>query len=91
MALLVSLGNLGGGLIGSNLFLDRLKPHYYVGYGFCFAIMLTASITAVILRTIYKRLNQQREGMSEEEIRAKYTESELLEMGDKSPFYRYTL
>lgn len=91
MALLVSLGNLGGGLIGSNIFLDRLKPHYYVGYGFCFAIMLTASGVALVLRVIFARLNRQREQLSEEEIRAKYTEGELLDMGDKSPFFRYAL
>jgi hypothetical protein len=29
--------------------------------------------------------------MSEEEIRVQYTEGELLDLGDHSPFYRYTL
>lgn len=29
--------------------------------------------------------------MSEEEIRQKYSEEELLVMGDKSPFYRYVI
>ena len=91
MALLITLGNLGGGLIGSNIFLDRLKPHYFVGYGFCFAIMLTASIVALILRVVYKRINEKRDLISEEEIRAKYTEGELLDMGDLSPHFRYAL
>jgi hypothetical protein len=31
----------------------------------------------------------EREG--EEAIRAKYTEQELLDLGDLSPFYRYTI
>ncbi len=29
--------------------------------------------------------------MSEEEIRVKYSEQELLDMGDKSPLYRYVI
>lgn len=29
--------------------------------------------------------------MDLDEIRARYTEQELLEMGDKSPLYRYVL
>ncbi|KAF2100193.1 MFS general substrate transporter [Rhizodiscina lignyota] len=91
MALLICFGNLGGGLVGSNIFLDRLKPHYYVGYGVCFAIMLAASATAIFLRTVYARINHKRDQLTEAEIRALYTEGELLDMGDKSPFFRYAL
>jgi hypothetical protein len=72
MALLISLGNLGGGLVGSNIFLDRMKPHYYVGYGVCFAIMLIAACTGLFLRIVYSRLNRQRTGFNEAEIRARY-------------------
>lgn len=78
-------------MVGSNIFLDKLKPHYYVGYGFCFAIMFTAVLVALFLRTVYARLNKKRDQMSEEEIRALYSEGELLDMGDHSPFFRYTL
>lgn len=91
MALLVSLGNLGGGLVGSNIFLDRMKPHYYVGYGVCFGIMFIAISTTAFLRICYKRLNAERDAMTEAEVRAKYTEGELLDMGDLSPLFRYTL
>jgi len=91
MALLVSLGNLGGGLVGSNIFLDKTKPHYYLGYGLCMGIMIAGVVVAYILRVAYQRLNAQRDAMSEAEIRAKYTEEDLLNMGDLSPFFRYTL
>ena len=91
MGLLISLGNLGGGLMGSNIFLERMEPHYYVGYGVCFSIMLAAVTVAGILRVVYSRINAQRDLMTEAEIRAKWSEEELLHMGDRSPFFRYTL
>ena len=91
MALLVSLGNLGGGLVGSNIFLDSTKPHYYPGYAVCMGIMLAAVTCAFIIRRAYKRINEERDRMTEEEIRAKYTEEELIGMGDLSPFFRYAL
>jgi hypothetical protein len=94
MALLISLGNLGG-IVGSNIYLEREKPHYWVGYGFSMSILIIGVCMAFVLRTVYSRINRKRdelvEELGEEGIRAKYTDEELLVMGDKSPFYRYTL
>ena len=90
MALLISLGNLGG-IIGSNIYLDREKPHYWTGYGFSLAILVVAIITTLILRTVYARINRQREEMDPVAIDAQYTLQELLDMGDKSPIFRYSL
>lgn len=39
---------------------------------------------------ILKRINAKRALMSEDEIRAKYTDDELAEMGDESPLFRYS-
>lgn len=39
---------------------------------------------------ILKRINAKRDTMDENEIRAKYTEEELAEMGDDSPLFRYS-
>ncbi|CAH0058004.1 unnamed protein product [Clonostachys solani] len=39
----------------------------------------------------YASANRKRDEMSEDEIRAKYTEQELLDLGDRSPLYRYVL
>lgn len=78
-----------GGVIGSNIFLAKESPRYPLGYGFSLAILAAACILAVILHTLLKRENKRRDRMSEAEVRAKYTEDELADMGDASPLFRY--
>jgi len=90
MALLLSIGNLSG-VIGSNIFVAWEEPRYWAGYGTCLGMIIAAMIMTVVLRITYARLNAEREAMTEEEIRAKYTDAELLDMGDLSPYFRYTL
>ena len=51
---------------------------------------------AVALRFAYARENKKHEALEaslggKEGVLARYTEQELLEMGDKSPFFRYAL
>jgi hypothetical protein len=50
---------------------------------------------AFVLRKAFQRENEKRDALlaelGEDGLRAKYTDAELLEMGDKSPFFRYTL
>lgn len=50
---------------------------------------------AYVLRRAYRHENAKRDafmvGKTDEEIKAQYTEQELLDLGDKSPFYRYTV
>jgi hypothetical protein len=90
MAIQISIGNLGGA-IGSNIYLGKQAPHYWTGYGFSLGIIILALSAAIVLRLVLHRLNKQRDQMSPEEIRTKYTEQELLDMGDYSPLFRYTL
>ncbi|KAL1954411.1 hypothetical protein VTO42DRAFT_1181 [Malbranchea cinnamomea] len=94
MALLISVGNWGG-IAGSNIYLARQAPKYPVGFGVSLAISVIAVIVAYILRISYRRINVERDRLLAEEgeatIRAKYTEQELLDMGDLSPFFRYTM
>ncbi|RFU27598.1 hypothetical protein B7463_g8722, partial [Scytalidium lignicola] len=90
-ATILTMAALFGGFAGSNMFPDYTAPHYYPGYSVSFAIMLIASLAAYILRRSYDKLNRERDLMTEEEIRTKYSEGELLAMGDESPFFRYTL
>jgi len=90
MALQISVGNLGG-VVGTNIYLEREAPRYPLGYGFSLSILVVASISATILRVLLKRENEKRSRMSDEEVRAKYTRKELYEMGDLSPLFRYTL
>ncbi|UNI17029.1 hypothetical protein JDV02_003408 [Purpureocillium takamizusanense] len=89
MALLISVGNLGGS-IGTNLYLERQKPHYWLGYGFGLGMCIAAIIATLVLKRAYENLNRQREAeWPESEVRQKYTNEELLQMGDKSPLFRY--
>lgn len=52
-------------------------------------MVIAGIIAAVVLRTSYGKINARRDGKSEQEIREKYSEEDLLIMGDKSPLYRY--
>lgn len=90
MAILISIGNLGGA-VGSNIFLARQAPHYWLGYGFALGIVTAAICTTFVLRSAYGKVNRERDLVPEEETRARYTDQELLDLGDKSPLYRYTL
>lgn len=90
MAHLISMGNLGG-IAGSNIFLAREAPHYWTGYGFILAVDCCALAICLFLRFKIKHINAQRDLINEGEVRSKYSEQELLEMGDRSPFFRYTL
>ncbi|KAH8162179.1 hypothetical protein CIB48_g6072 [Xylaria polymorpha] len=90
MALLISLGNLGGA-IGSNIFLEAQKPHYPLGYGFSLGIVVGAVGCVLTLAYSWDRANKKRDAISEDEVRARYSEQELLDMGDRSPLYRYVV
>jgi len=94
MALLISVGNMGG-ICGSNIYLARQAPKYPVGFGVSLTICAMGIIAAGVLRWEYKRENKKRDELvareGEEAIRARYTEQELLDLGDRSPFFRYTL
>lgn len=50
---------------------------------------LAAIAAAIVLRFAYVGINKRRDKKDPAEIREKYTEQELLDMGDKSPLYRY--
>ncbi|EMC98131.1 hypothetical protein BAUCODRAFT_574206 [Baudoinia panamericana UAMH 10762] len=94
MALLISVGNFGG-IAGSNIYIARQAPKYPAGFGTGLAICLAAIIMAFVLRQAFAAENAKRRTMldrdGEDAIRARYSEQELLEMGDKSPFFIYTL
>jgi len=94
MAVLISVGNLGG-ICGSNIYYAKQEPKYQTGFGVSLAICACGIIVAYILRLAYARENRRRDELvareGEEGIRAKYTEQELLDLGDRSPFFRYTL
>lgn len=106
MAVLMTLGNLGGA-IGSNIFLSTQSPTYWLGYGFSLGSVSCAIAATFLLRFFCLRENKKRELMDAHEVQAQYTEGmldssrllenrqsnltteQLLDMGDKSPLFRY--
>lgn len=94
MALLISVGNMGG-IMGSNIYLAREKPKYTTGFAASLAMCVAAIAMTFVLRWAYTRENKKRDQMiqehGEEAIRARYTDEDLLMLGDKSPFFRYTV
>lgn len=93
MALLISLGNLGG-IVGSNIYLAAEEPKYPAGFGVCLAMACSAVIMAFFLRHVYDSENKRRKRLIEEqgeELTRRYTEQEMLDLGDKNPFFVYTL
>lgn len=73
MALLMTLGNLGGA-IGSNIFLAKQAPHYWLGYGFSVGILVAGMVSVFILRFATRSINKKRAQTSEEEVLARYSE-----------------
>ncbi len=94
MALLISVGNMGG-IAGSNIYIASQAPKYPTGFGTGLGMSIAAIAMAFFLRKAFQRENEKRLRMIETEgedaIRARYTDQELLDMGDKSPFFIYTL
>lgn len=94
MALLISVGNLGG-VAGANIYIASQAPKYPTGFGTALGVCCAAIIMAFALRQLFARENRKRCDMMDMEgegaIRARYSEQELLDMGDKSPFFIYTL
>jgi hypothetical protein len=94
MALLISVGNMGG-IMGSNIYLTREAPKYTTGFAASLSMCGAAIIMVFVLRWAYTKENNKRDKMvmneGEDAIRARIGEEELLMMGDKSPFFRYTL
>lgn len=80
-----------GGIVGSFMFLEPEKPKYYTGYSLAIGIHVAAILIVLALELVYMRENAKRTLIPEEEIRAKYTDEELLIMDDKNPLFRYTL
>lgn len=73
IAMSIMMANLGGA-VGANIYLEKQKPRYYAGYGASLGFVVIAILCTFVLRWAYKRENERRDRMTEEEIKAKYTE-----------------
>ena len=89
---LMLLGSVGGGSIGSNIYLANEAPVYPLGFGFSVgATILGAMIPATIHWFLMRRENCRRDTLDVKEIKATHTPGELGEMGEDSLLFRYSL
>ncbi|KAF4468799.1 inner membrane transport yfaV [Fusarium albosuccineum] len=86
----ICVGNIGG-IIGSYMYLDKEAPRYQTGFGLSLAFGASGVIVALLLELSYKWGNKRKAQFTEEDIRAQYSEEQLLKLGDKSPLFKYTL
>jgi hypothetical protein len=90
LAILASFGNMGG-VCGSNIYLARQAPQYPVGYGTCLGACVAGIGAAILLQIAYASENRKKAALLQAEdeaaVRARYREQELVDLGDKSPFF----
>lgn len=92
IGLMMLFGSVGGGSIGSNIYLDSEAPTYPLGFGFSVgATILGAMIPATIHWWLLRKENARRDQAGNDEAMSKYTPAELGEMGESSPLFRFTL
>ncbi|KZL87242.1 major facilitator superfamily transporter [Colletotrichum incanum] len=89
IALMNCVGNVGG-IVGSFMYLESEKPKYHTGFGLSLAFGGSGLIVAILLEWSYKVANARKARIADE-AKAKYTEEELFNMGDRSPLFKYVL
>lgn len=86
------VGSVGGGSIGSNIYIDSEAPVYPLGFGFSVGCtVLGAMIPATIHWWLMRKENARRGRIEEVQVRQQYSDRELSDMGEDSPLFRYTL
>lgn len=90
IAYMICMGSVGG-IIGSYIYIEDEKPKYPTGFGASFAFAGLGVVACLVLEFLFWRINKARDQLSEEEVRAKYSQEELEKLGDRSPLFRYTL
>ena len=92
MALEFTIGNLVGGVIGSNIFLERQKPTYSIGYDIEITFMVLGIVIALTQVFTLKRANGiKAEQVKKAEEEGRDLDAEYKDLGDKNPTFRYTL
>lgn len=87
---IVFMGSCLSGLIGSNIYLPDEDPTFPTGFGISIAFIAVGGWVLPILYWLWlKRLNARNAEIPEDEIRARYSDAQLIEMGDKSPLFRF--
>lgn len=89
IALMNCVGNVGG-ILGSFMYLESEKPKYHTGFGTSLALGGSGLIVALLLEWSYKLANSRKAKIADD-AKARYTEEELFDMGDRSPLFKHVL
>lgn len=85
-------GSIGGGSIGSNIFIADQAPTYPLGFGFAIGATVLGVMTPCMINWfLLRRENIRREKLDATVIHETYTQEQLQSMGEYSPLFRYTL
>ncbi|OBT44447.1 hypothetical protein VE00_05944 [Pseudogymnoascus sp. WSF 3629] len=87
-AVQIGFGNLGG-IVASNIFLKKEEPHYPVGFGTALGFLGLTIITSTVFYIGLKLENRKREAGGRD-YRYQEEVSELTNMGDDHPSFRFT-
>ncbi|KAJ5724995.1 uncharacterized protein N7483_006352 [Penicillium malachiteum] len=94
IGLLTLFGSVGGGSIGSNIYISSEAPTYPLGFSLSVgATVLGAMIPATIHWYLMHKENSRRDDMQIDStnVEALYSADELSEMGEESPLFRFIL
>jgi hypothetical protein len=76
-----------GGIIASNIFLDKEKPKYPTGYGVSLGLLWLCGLSCTIMYFGVKRENRKRDrGDREHRLQA----DDVDNLGDDHPSFRFT-
>lgn len=85
------VGSVGGGSIGSNIYLETEAPVYPLGFGFSVGCTVLGAMVPATLHWFLLRRDNERKAQLYEEGGRKHTPQELSDMGELSPVFRYAL
>jgi MFS family permease len=80
-----------GGIVGSNIYIANESPRYPIGFGISISMLgLFGIIWPACYYFILKGINAKRARIPYNEVKEKYTDEQLAELGDESPLFRYS-
>ena len=87
-ALQIGLGNCGG-IVASNIFIPKQKPHYPLGYGLGLALIWLCAFSAIAFFVFLCVENRKRD-QNRRDHRFNLSPEELNNLGDDHPSFRFT-
>jgi hypothetical protein len=86
-ALQIGLGNLGG-IVGSNIYLDKEKPRFKTGYSTGLSLLLFSGVLCTVFYLGLMAENRKRD-KGERDGRLQLPKAQQENLGDDHPYFRY--